>query len=382
MALVNFTEDEHLEVLNHSCAHLLAQAVRHLFPDAKFWVGPVVAEGFYYDMDLGDHTLTDEDLEKISKEMKKCAKADKRIVRQEISREEALERFKDDPYKVDLINRMEDGTNISMYTQGDFTDLCRGPHVESTKKCRYFKLLKHSGAYWKGDANNKMLQRVYGVCFDSKEDLDAYLETLEEAGKLDNTAIVFFADHHPLNMDLNYLYDCTPAIDDDGTTIDRSEGMNEFRSPLVIYCPSILGDETFTDVTSTYDILPTVLNLYNLNYDPHFYLGTDYFSQQESIVYFPDGDWTTNKGTYYAATNEFVPADESVSVDDSYITNNTARVNNAFNISLMIYQTDYFKYRSEITTPDSSLKNFMIVQDPETGESIQVEATATPETSE
>ena len=186
MALVNFTEDEHLEVLNHSCTHLLAQAVRHLFPDAKFWVGPVVAEGFYYDMDLGDHTLTDEDLEKISKEMKKCAKADKRIVRQEISREEALERFKDDPYKVDLINRMEDGTNISMYTQGDFTDLCRGPHVESTKKCRYFKLLKHSGAYWKGDANNKMLQRVYGVCFDSKEDLDAYLETLEEAKKRDH----------------------------------------------------------------------------------------------------------------------------------------------------------------------------------------------------
>lgn len=243
---------------------------------------------------------------------------------------------------------------------------------------------------------NKYLDEINKVHPDYPEDVKHYiskameldkgmeylLETLEEAGKLDNTAIVFFADHHPLNMDLNYLYDCTPAIDDDGTTIDRSEGMNEFRSPLVIYCPSILGDETFTDVTSTYDILPTVLNLYNLNYDPRFYLGTDYFSQQESIVYFPDGDWTTNKGTYYAATNEFVPADESVSVDDSYITNNTARVNNAFNISLMIYQTDYFKYRSEITTPDSSLKNFMIVQDPETRESIQVEATATPETSE
>lgn len=217
---------------------------------------------------------------------------------------------------------------------------------------------------------NKYLDEINKVHPDYPEDVKHYiskameldkgmeylLETLEEAGKLDNTAIVFFADHHPLNMDLNYLYDCTPAIDDDGTTIDRSEGMNEFRSPLVIYCPSILGDETFTDVTSTYDILPTVLNLYNLNYDPRFYLGTDYFSQQESIVYFPDGDWTTNKGTYYAATNEFVPADESVSVDDSYITNNTARVNNAFNISLMIYQTDYFKYRSEITTPDSSLK--------------------------
>ena len=138
MELVNFTEDEHLKTLNHSCAHLMAQAVRHIWPDAKFWVGPVVEEGFYYDMDLGDHTITDEDLDKITKEMKKCAKSDKRIVRQEISREEALARFKDDPYKVDLITRMPEGTNISMYTQGDFTDLCRGPHVESTKKCRYF----------------------------------------------------------------------------------------------------------------------------------------------------------------------------------------------------------------------------------------------------
>ncbi len=186
MALVNFCEDEHLQTLNHSCAHLLAQAVRHLYPDAKFWVGPVVSEGFYYDMDLGGYNLTDEDLQKISKEMKKCAKSDKRIVREEITREQALERFKDDPYKIDLINRMEEGTNISMYTQGDFTDLCRGPHVESTKKCRHFKLLKHSGAYWKGDANNKMLQRVYGVCFDTKEELDAYLETLEEAKKRDH----------------------------------------------------------------------------------------------------------------------------------------------------------------------------------------------------
>ncbi|MDX8416866.1 threonine--tRNA ligase [Absicoccus intestinalis] len=189
MELVNFTEDEHLKTLNHSCAHLMAQAVRHIWPDAKFWVGPVVEEGFYYDMDLGDHTITDEDLDKITKEMKKCAKSDKRIVRQEISREEALARFKDDPYKVDLITRMPEGTNISMYTQGDFTDLCRGPHVESTKKCRYFKLMKHSGAYWKGDVNNKMLQRIYGVCFDTKEDLDKYLEALEEAKKRDHKKI-------------------------------------------------------------------------------------------------------------------------------------------------------------------------------------------------
>ena len=185
MELVNILEDEHLSTLNHSCAHMMAQAVRHLYPNAKFWVGPVVAEGFYYDMDLGDVSLKDEDLLKIEKEMKKIAKDGKRIVRKEISKEEALEMFGDDEYKVDLINRLEEGT-ISCYSQGDFTDLCRGPHVETVKMCKNFKLLKHSGAYWKGDSNNKMLQRVYGICFDTKEQLDSHLEALEEAKKRDH----------------------------------------------------------------------------------------------------------------------------------------------------------------------------------------------------
>ena len=185
MELVNILEDEHLSTLNHSCAHMMAQAVRHLYPNAKFWVGPVVAEGFYYDMDLGDVSLKDEDLLKIEKEMKNIAKDGKRIVRKEISKEEALEMFGDDEYKVDLINRLEEGT-ISCYSQGDFTDLCRGPHVETVKMCKNFKLLKHSGAYWKGDSNNKMLQRVYGICFDTKEQLEAHLEALEEAKKRDH----------------------------------------------------------------------------------------------------------------------------------------------------------------------------------------------------
>ena len=131
--MINFKENEELNTLNHSCAHVMAQAVKHLYPQAKFWVGPVVEEGFYYDMDLGNDVIRDEDLPKIEKEMKKCCKADKLIVRHEITREEALEQFKDDPYKIDLIKRMPQGTNISMYTQGDYTDLCRGPHVKSTK---------------------------------------------------------------------------------------------------------------------------------------------------------------------------------------------------------------------------------------------------------
>ena len=185
--MINIKEDAKLSVLNHSCAHLLAQAVKHLYPNAKFWVGPVIDDGFYYDIDLGDVTLTNEDLPKIEKEMKKVSKDGKRIVREEITKEEALEKFKDDPYKIDLISRMdENNTIISMYTQGDFTDLCRGPHVETTKELKYFKLLKVSGAYWKGDAKNKMLQRIYGVCFDTQEALDEHLNFLEEAKKRDH----------------------------------------------------------------------------------------------------------------------------------------------------------------------------------------------------
>ena len=185
--MVNIKEDEKLSVMNHSCAHLLAQAVKHLYPKAMFWVGPVIDSGFYYDIDLGDEVIKEEDLEKIEKEMKKISKDGKRIIRHELSKSEALEMFKDDPYKIDLINRMdENDTVISCYTQGDFTDLCRGPHVDTVKELKYFKLLKVSGAYWKGDANNKMLQRIYGVCFDTEEGLKEYLDLLEEAKKRDH----------------------------------------------------------------------------------------------------------------------------------------------------------------------------------------------------
>lgn len=188
--MINIKENEKLSIMNHSCAHLLAQAVQHLYPNAKFWVGPVIEEGFYYDIDLGDTVIKEEDLEKIEKEMKKIAKDGKRIVRHELTKEEALERFKNDPYKIDLISRMdENSTVISCYTQGDFTDLCRGPHVETVKELKYFKLLKVSGAYWKGDAKNKMLQRIYGVCFDNEEDLNNYLTELAEAKERDHRKI-------------------------------------------------------------------------------------------------------------------------------------------------------------------------------------------------
>ncbi len=192
--MVNFKDDERLNKLNHSCAHMMAQAVKHLYPEAKFWVGPVVESGFYYDIDLGDKVISEDDIALIEKEMKKIAKDGKRIVRQEISKEDALEMFKDDLYKIDLIERMnEEETVISCYTQGDFTDLCRGPHVDTVKECKNFKLVKFSGAYWKGDAKNKMLQRIYGVCFPTEEELQKHLAELEDAKN---------RDHRKLGKDL------------------------------------------------------------------------------------------------------------------------------------------------------------------------------------
>jgi len=190
----NILEDSNLNTINHSCAHVMAQAVKKLYPNALFWVGPVIDEGFYYDIDLGDITLKDEDLEDIAKEMKKIIKDGKRIVREELTKEEALVKFASDSYKIDLINNMENDIPITCYSQGDFTDLCRGPHAETVKACKHFKLLKHSGAYWKGNMNNKMLQRIYGICFENESDLNEYLEYKEKAKE---------RDHRKLGKDLD-----------------------------------------------------------------------------------------------------------------------------------------------------------------------------------
>ena len=184
--MINIKENLELNTLNHSCAHLMAQAIKHLYPHAKFWVGPVIEEGFYYDIDLGNDVIKEEDFEKIEKEMKKISKDGKRINRIEISKSEALEMFSGDEYKLDLIENLPEDAVITAYRQGDYTDLCRGPHVETVKEIKHYKLLKASGAYWKGDANNKMLQRVYGVCFTSEEELKEHLNLLEEAKKRDH----------------------------------------------------------------------------------------------------------------------------------------------------------------------------------------------------
>ena len=180
--MVNFKEDERLTTLNHSCAHVMAQAVKHLYPHAKFWVGPVVKEGFYYDIDLGNDVVNDEVIAAIEKEMKKVIKENPPIERYELPREEAIAymKEKDEPYKVELIEDLPEDATISFYKQGDFTDLCAGPHLMSVKPIKAFKLTASSGAYWRGNENNKMLTRIYGTAYTKKADLEERLKYLEE----------------------------------------------------------------------------------------------------------------------------------------------------------------------------------------------------------
>ena len=174
------------DLLNHSCAHLLAWALKELYPNAMFGVGPAIEEGLYYDVDLGDVKLTEEDLPKIEKKMAALVASGEKVKRFEVSKEEALELFKDDIYKTELINELPEGSVITVYEQGSYKDLCRGPHVSSVKFLKNFKLLACSGAYWRGDSNRQMLQRVYGTCFGTAEELKEHLHNLEERKKRDH----------------------------------------------------------------------------------------------------------------------------------------------------------------------------------------------------
>lgn len=178
---------EGLHAIRHTASHVMAQAIQHLFPDVKFAIGPAIDNGFYYDLD-SEHVFTPDDLAAIEKEMAKIVKANLPLVRSEIPRAEALKKFETagEKYKVELINDLPEDAVISTYTQGDFTDLCAGPHCPSTGRVKAFKLQSINGAYWRGSEKNKMLQRIYGTAFNSKEELDAYLTMLEEAAKRDH----------------------------------------------------------------------------------------------------------------------------------------------------------------------------------------------------
>jgi len=171
--------------MRHSAAHLMAEAVQELFPDAKFGIGPAIDNGFYYDFDL-PRSLTPDDLKEIEKRMKQHQKKNEKYVRTEITREQALEIFKDNPYKLELIQGFPEGETITTYQQGDFLDLCRGPHVESTRQIGPFKLQSVAGAYWRGDEKRPMLQRIYATAWFTQEELDDYLHKLEEAARRDH----------------------------------------------------------------------------------------------------------------------------------------------------------------------------------------------------
>ena len=187
VAFFTFEEDGGKHTLRHTASHILAQAVKRLWPEAKLAIGPAIDKGFYYDIDM-EHTLTPEDLGKIEKEMSRIVKENLPITKSVMSRQEAIEFFKskNEDYKVELIQDLPEDAVISCYSQGDFIDLCAGPHVASTGKVKAFKLQSIAGAYWRGDEKNKMLQRIYGTAFEKKEDLDAYLHLLEEAAKRDH----------------------------------------------------------------------------------------------------------------------------------------------------------------------------------------------------
>lgn len=235
---MNIKEHEELNILNHSCAHLLAHAIKTLYPTALFWVGPVIEDGFYYDIDLGDDVIKEEDLLVIEKQMKKIVKSNKLIKRLELTKDEALEMFHADFYKIDLINKLDSNEIITAYKQDDFIDLCKGPHVESTKLLKNFKLLKTSGAYYKADSNNKMLQRIYGICFNTEEELNKHLIYLEELKK---------RDHRKIGKDLK-LYTIVPDAGQ-GLVFWLPNGMN-LRKKLEDYSYQIQKEDGYEFVST------------------------------------------------------------------------------------------------------------------------------------
>ena len=233
---------EGLHAIRHTAAHVMAQAIQHLFPGTKFAIGPAIANGFYYDLD-SEHVFTPEDLTAIEKEMTKIIKANIPLVRNELPRDEALAMFAkmEEPYKVELINDLPEDAVISIYQQGDFLDLCAGPHCPTTGRVKAFKLQSIAGAYWRGNEKNKMLQRIYGTAFSTKEELDAYLNMLEEAAKRDHRKLgkeldIFsiqeegpgFPFFHPNGMIIRN------ELEDYWRKIHREYGYQEIKTPMIL----------------------------------------------------------------------------------------------------------------------------------------------------
>ena len=237
--LITQDDKESLDVLNHSTSHLLAEAIHNLYPQALFGFGPAIEEGFYYDIDFKDEVINEEVFPKIEKEMMRIASSGLKIIREVVTKEEALEIFKDNPYKIELINGIEG--EITIYTQGDFCDLCAGPHVDSVSKIRHFKLLSLSGAYWRGDIHNPQLTRIYGTSFWSGEDLKKHLEILEERKKRDHRKIgkelglFMFSEYGPgFPFWLPKGYDLKRRLEDFWLQIHRDNDYVIIQTPMML----------------------------------------------------------------------------------------------------------------------------------------------------
>ena len=240
LEIIGFNDEDGRRTLRHTASHVLAQAVKHLRPEAKLAIGPAIENGFYYDFDV-DEPFTPEFLAQVEKEMQKLIKLNERVERFELPRAEALELMKDEPYKVELINDLPEGETISFYRQGDFTDLCAGPHLPSTGKIKAVKLTSIAGAYWRGSEKNKMLQRIYGTAFTNREELDAYLARIEEAKKRDHRKLgrqldLFdireegpgFPFFYPKGMVLRN------QLEDYWREIHRKHGYEEIKTPIML----------------------------------------------------------------------------------------------------------------------------------------------------
>jgi len=252
--LFKFDDVEGKDVFRHTSAHMLAQAIKRLYPNAKFAIGPSIENGFYYDIDL-EERLTMEDLAKLEAEMKKIAKEDQKLERFELPKEEALAWAKENGeiYKEELINDLPEGEIISFYKQGDFTDLCRGPHLLSTKKVKAVKLLSVAGAYWRGDEKNKMLQRIYGISFEKNKDLEEYLHLLEEAKK---------RDHRKLGKELDLFF--IPE-EGPGFPLFLPKGM-ELKNALLKYWREIHRQDGYVEIET-----PIILNRHLWETSGHWY---------------------------------------------------------------------------------------------------------------
>ena len=239
--LLTSDSNELQDLINHSCAHLLAQAIREIYPNSLFGVGPAIEEGFYYDVDLGDVKLTEEDLVKIEKKMRSLAEGNFEVVKKVVSKAEALELFKNDKYKTELINDLEESALITVYSQGKFMDLCRGPHVASTKWLKNCKLLSVSGAYWRGDAKREQLQRIYGCCFIKEQDLKDYLVILEERKKRDHRKLgkdlelFLFSEYGPgLPFWLPNGYTLRRTLEDFWIKLHKDRGYVVINTPIML----------------------------------------------------------------------------------------------------------------------------------------------------